>query len=103
MITKRIVGALGGTITFQSAPGVGTTFIVNVPFITGDTAGRNTQHPPPPEAVAPEALQGCPMPAATYSKPVIVAVAHASTRVRAAGVPTRPGAAALWGLRCGGA
>ena len=40
-ITKKLVEKMGGTITFESKEGAGTTFVIRVPFrIDTDRSGR---------------------------------------------------------------
>lgn len=67
---------------FESAPGVGTTFFVHVPFIVGMRAGSNPLAPPPAVAITQENIRPNPMPEIALAKAVIVAVAHPSLRVR---------------------
>ena len=41
-ITKKLIEKMGGTITFESEEGTGTTFVIRVPFrIDTDRSGRS--------------------------------------------------------------
>lgn len=82
VITKRLIESFGGSVSFTSAPGVGTTFFVHVPFVVGKRAGSDPSAPPPPEAVTPENIRPNVMPQIALVKVAVVAVAHPSLRVR---------------------
>ena len=47
-ITKKLVEKMGGTVTFESEKGVGTTFVIRVPFkidLDADKREEQTMHP----------------------------------------------------------
>lgn len=79
VITKRIIEALGGKISFTSAPGKGTTFVVKLPFVIGGAAAPVGECA---EAAAPAGVLCGPLRPVSVTKPVLVAVGHPSTRVR---------------------
>jgi PAS domain S-box-containing protein len=46
-ISERIVRRMGGHITLESTPGVGSTFEVSIPFAASDKAGQHSACPAP--------------------------------------------------------
>lgn len=93
VITKRIIEAFGGSVSFVSAPGVGTTFFVKIPFVVGKRSGCDPSLPPPPQAVSAESLRPSPLPHVQLAKPVVVAIANASLKAMVMRL------LAAWGVR----